>query len=187
LTQGSQPSEEVLAARRKWHHIGGGRPDFAVTPGPGQESVWDYPRPPIRVADPREVVIHAGHEELARTRGSVRVLETASPPTFYLPPMDVRTSLLERAPGSSDCEWKGAAVYWRLRSAPEDDGPVAWSYPDPYPEYVSIRDWLGFYPSLLDCRVDGVAVQPQPGGFYAGWVTPELVGPFKGEPGSLEW
>jgi uncharacterized protein (DUF427 family) len=114
----------------------------------------------------------------------VRVLETASPPTFYIPPDDVERERLVPVRGRSHCEWKGEARYWAL----EPDGePVAWSYPDPYPEFAVIRDWLAFYPGRVECRVDGERVRPQPGRFYGGWITDELVGPFKGEPGSEGW
>ena len=171
-------------ARSHWRNTGTARPDFAVEPGPGQESVWDYPRPPRLAPDEREVVVRAGEQEIARTRAGVRVLETASPPTFYLPPDDIRMDRLEPAPGSSFCEWKGEAGYWRLRGA---DEPVGWSYEKPFPEFEAIRSWLSFYPALVECRVDGARVAPQPGRFYGGWVTPELVGPFKGEPGSEGW
>jgi uncharacterized protein (DUF427 family) len=180
-------SRRLREARAKWLHVGGVRPDFAIEPASWQESVWDYPRPPRLAQDRREVVVCAGTLELARTHSSIRVLETASPPTFYLPPNDVRTRWLRPTPGASQCEWKGEAVYWRLESDGDAAPPVAWSVPDPYPEFASIRNWFGFYPSRLDCRVDGVRVAPQPGTFYAGWVTPELVGPFKGEAGTEHW
>ena len=171
-----------------WQNIGRARPSFAVTPGPGQESVWDYPRPPALVADPRLVRVLSGPHVLAETRRALRVLETASPPTFYLPPDDVRRDWLELAAGSSHCEWKGAATYWNVRLA---DGSLleqaAWSYPAPTPEFAAIAGWLSFYPALLTCEVDGERVLPQPGGFYGGWLTREIVGPVKGEPGTGGW
>lgn len=83
------------------------------------------------------------------------------------------------------CEWKGSAVYWALKT--NIDLPVAWSYPKPFPEFEELKNYLAFYPQRLDCFVDGEQVRPQPGGFYAGWITPDLVGPFKGEKGTEHW
>ncbi len=163
------------------------RPDFAVVPGPGQESVWDYPRPPRIAPDSREVAVRAFGVLVARTRRSIRVLETASPPTFYLPPGDVRLDLLEPAAGTSHCEWKGTARYWNLRLPDRRLERVAWSYPEPTPGFEAIRGWLAFYPARVECSVDGLRVEPQPGAFYGGWITPEVVGPFKGEPGTAGW
>jgi uncharacterized protein (DUF427 family) len=129
----------------------------------------------------------AGGVLVADSRRAVRVLETASPPTFYLPPEDVDASRIERAEGTSLCEWKGEAVYWDVLG----DGPraprAAWSYPDPFPEFSSLAGFLSFYPARLACTLDGELVRPQPGGFYGGWVTGELAGPFKGDPGSEGW
>jgi uncharacterized protein (DUF427 family) len=118
----------------------------------------------------------------------LRVLETASPPTVYLPREDVRFEWLERAPGRSVCEWKGAAVYWNV-VVPGRPRLVraAWSYQDPTPPFAAIRGFLSFYPAQLACTVGGVRVEPQPGGFYGGWLTPEIAGPVKGEPGTEWW
>ena len=162
------------------------RPAFAIPPGPGQESVWDYPRPPVVRPDPREVVVSAGGVEIARTTRAVRVLETASPPTFYIPPGDVRHPL-EPAPGATWCEWKGQARYWTVVAGDDRLERVAWSYPSPAAPFESLRDYIAFYPARLACSVDGIRVEPQPGRFYGGWITPEVVGPFKGEPGTEGW
>ena len=156
--------------------------------GPGQESVWDYPRPPRLEPSDRQVRIVFADTVIADTRRAVRVLETSHPPVWYLPPEDVRTDLLERAPGSSRCEWKGTAVYWSLRVADRTAPRVAWSYPDPVPRFEALKDHLAFYAGPMDrCTVDGHVVTAQPGGFYGGWITPDVVGPFKGEPGSWGW
>jgi uncharacterized protein (DUF427 family) len=117
----------------------------------------------------------------------MRVLETAHPPTFYLPWEDVARQLFEPAPGGSTCEWKGPARYWSLVVAGERLRAVAWSYPRPLSGAEPLSECVALYPGALDCRVDGAPVTPQPGGFYGGWITPELVGPFKGEPGSEGW
>jgi uncharacterized protein (DUF427 family) len=174
-------------ARALWAHRGNVRPEWAVTPGPGQESVWDYPRPPRLAADSRLVrVLHEG-QTIAESTETVRILETASPPTFYVPPSDVRTDLLERARGASICEWKGSATYWSLRSASGLVPNVAWSYETPFPDFTSVSGYLSFYPSKLECYVDDQRVKPQPGDFYGGWITSEIVGPFKGDPGTSGW
>lgn len=161
---------------------GSQRPSFADPTAPGQESVWDYPRPPRIAPDARRVVVMDGEAVLGGTRRALRVLETASPPTFYLPRADVHAERLVPAPGASWCEWKGRARYWSLGGA-----AVAWSYDDPRPGYEALRDHVAFYPGRVACFVDRVRVLPQPGGFYGGWVTPEVVGPWKGEPGTEGW
>lgn len=173
------------AARQGWTNTGDVRPAFAEPPGDGEESVWDYPRPPAIVDDTRLVEVSTASGPLARTRASVRVLETASPPTFYLPWADVDRTLLTPAPGSSHCEWKGSARYWALATAPEV--AVGWDYPAPTPSFTALADRVSFYPGRVACRVDGRPVRAQAGGFYGGWVTDEIVGPFKGEPGTLGW
>lgn len=170
-----------------WRWVGEERPPFAVIPGADQESVWDYPRPPRIAPDTREVIVQVGSSVVARTRRALRVLETASPPTFYLPLADIDMRLVEPADGSSHCEWKGAARYYNVKAGRDLLAAVAWSYPQPYPEYAALRDHMSFYPGRIACSVDGVPVAPQPGGFYGGWITPELVGPWKGEPGSGSW
>jgi uncharacterized protein (DUF427 family) len=183
----SRSSDELQASRDQWRWRGGGRPPFAAIPMAGQESVWDYPRPPILVAESREIIIRWGDVEVARSRAAVRILETSHPPSFYLPPGDVATRLLEPGSGSSFCEWKGPARYWSLRDAGRQLQNVAWSYANPLPGAEKIADFIAFYPTSLTCTVGGTVVTPQPGGFYGGWITPELVGPFKGTAGSHSW
>jgi len=180
-------SKWIEAAREQWVWRGQARPPFAVEPGPDQESVWDYPRPPAVVPDSREVVVRWGDLEVARTRRALRVLETSHPPSFYLPWDDVAKSLLQPAPGTSFCEWKGPARYWTLVDGDRRLAGVAWSYPQPLHGAEALAACVAFYAGALDCRVEDAAVRPQPGGFYGGWITPELVGPFKGEPGSQGW
>ena len=175
-------------ARGAWRWTGAERPPFAEIPGPGQESVWDYPRPPRIEADLRRIEIRVGNTVIADTTAAFRVLETASPPTFYLPPSDVRVELLRPAPGASRCEWKGTAEYWRVGSEEgERVEHVAWSYADPFADFAELRGHFAFYPARVDCFVDGERVRAQPGGFYAGWITSDVVGPFKGAPGSGAW
>ncbi len=149
--------------------------------------MWDYPRPPRLAPDHREVIVRWNGTEVVRTRRAIRVLETAHPPTFYLPWDDVARELLQPAPGSSFCEWKGPARYWSLVDGDRTLPSVGWSYPRPLAHAEVLSDCVAFYASALDCEVGGFKVTPQPGGLYGGWITPELVGPFKGEPGSQGW
>ena len=174
--------------RRGWRNTGSGRPAFAHEPGPGQESVWDFPRPPRVDRDPRHVVVRAGTRVIADTRAALRLCETASPPTFYLPPADVDgDALLFTGPGSR-CEWKGSAHDFDvLDGEGRRIAGAAWSYPEPFSDYAALAGHLAFYASKLECFVDGERVLPQAGGFYGGWITSELVGPFKGEPGTSGW
>ncbi len=169
-----------------WKYRGQKRPPFADEPEIGGESVWDYPRPPSVSADSRRVVVILGERLLADSSSALRVLETASPPTFYLPTADVRASELRPIRGQSVCEWKGVARYWALRQA-EDGEAIAWDYPRPPLEYATLLNHVAFYPGRVECYVNDERVRPQPGRFYGGWVTDEIAGPFKGEPGTEHW
>ena len=164
---GSVP-EWAVRARLTWWYRGQARPPFAVVPLSGQESVWDYPRPPSVASDVREVIVRVGAHEIARSRRSVRLLETASPPPFYVPPDDVRTEFLEMEAGASRCEWKGEAHYWSVIVPGHRVNAAAWSYANPLPGYELLRGYLAFYPSLLACTVDSIPVVAQPGQFYGG-------------------
>lgn len=183
----SQVPEWLDAARRHWPWRGTAPPAFAVVPGLDQVSVWDFPRPPRIVPDRREVVVRWGNVEIVRTRRAQRVLETAHPPSFYLPWQDVDRRFFQPAGGGSFCEWKGPASYWSLVDGERAVLRVGWSYPQPLDGAQSLADCVALYPGAIDCTVDGAAVQAQPGGFYGGWITPELVGPFKGDRGSEGW
>ena len=156
--------------------------------GPGQESVWNYPRPAIaQITDRRIRIDHRG-AVIADTTAAVRTIETSHPPTYYLPPADILMSALRPSARRSLCEWKGQATYFDLVVGGETIRDAAWSYPRPTPAFASIRDHLAFYAEPLDgCFVDGVRITPQPGGFYGGWITADLAGPFKGVPGSRFW
>jgi uncharacterized protein (DUF427 family) len=156
--------------------------------GPGQESVWSYPRPPRAEGSARHLrILHRG-VVVADTRTAVRTLETSHPPTWYIPPADVDAGLLRASARRSFCEWKGVAVYFDVLVGGQRLKDVAWSYPDPTPGFVSLKDHIAFYAAPFDaCSIDGEPVTPQPGGFYGGWVTPDVAGPFKGVPGSQFW
>ncbi len=163
------------------------RPD-PIPAGSGQQSVWDYPRPPRvePVAEP--VRVEFAGEVIAVTTRALRACETASPPCYYIPVADVRREALVPVSGSSFCEWKGAARYWDVRVGDRVGERAAWGYPSPDPAYEALRDHVGFYAGRVDgCWVGNDRVVPQPGGFYAGWITPGLLGPFKGEPGTEGW
>jgi uncharacterized protein (DUF427 family) len=155
-----------------------------------RESVWDYPRPPRLEPAAKRIRIVFGGEEIVDTTRAHRVLETSHPPVYYVPADEVRPGALVAAGGrTSFCEWKGHASYLDVVAT---DGRVAeraaWCYLDPSPGFEAIRGAVAFYAGPMDeCTVDGERVTPQPGGFYGGWVTVELDGPFKGEPGSAGW
>ncbi len=160
-----------------------------IEPQPGQESVWDYPRPPRvePVAERLRVVFNG--ETIAETTRGLRVLETSHPPAYYIPPDDVRMDLLAPVLGyHTYCEYKGAASYWTLRVGERTSNNAAWSYPDPRRGYEAIKDHLAFYASRVDaCYVGDEQVQAQAGDFYGGWITSRIVGPFKGGPGTWGW
>ncbi|MGB0387177.1 MAG: DUF427 domain-containing protein [Ardenticatenaceae bacterium] len=183
----SKIPEWLRLAQSKWTYRGQERPAFALEPGVGEDSVWDYPRPPALQADTRRVVVKVGARLIADSTNTIRVLETASPPTIYIPPADIDFSLLAEASGSSMCEWKGPARYFRLAGQKRGRDVVGWSYPKPFAGFEAIADYLSFYPAKLECYIDNQRVRPQPGGFYGGWVTSEIIGPFKGEPGTGGW
>jgi uncharacterized protein (DUF427 family) len=172
---------------RVWQYRGRERPPFAKEPRPEQESVWDYPRPPAIVVDKRRVEVRLGDLVIADSIQNYRILETASPPTFYIPPHSVNMELLELCAGSSVCEWKGVARYWALKIPQPPSQSVGWSYPNPNPAFEAIAGYFSFYPARVECFVGGERVRPQPSEFYGGWVTSEIVGPIKGEPGTGQW
>ncbi len=180
-------TDRLAAARAQWRWRGEGHPPFANPPALGQVSVWSFPRPPELVREPREIVVRWGGLEVARTVRAWAVRETAHPPTFYIPLADIQPGLLHPAGGGSFCEWKGPARYWDLVDAARRLDRVAWSYPQPLSGAEPLADCVAFYAHHLDCRVGEATAEPQPGGFYGGWITPDLAGPFKGEPGSGDW
>ncbi len=157
-------------------------------PGPGQESVWDYPRPPRLEEFTGSITVELGGEIVASTDRAWRVLETSHPPTYYLPRECFREGTLRRAAGSSWCEWKGQASYFDVVSARKTAARAAWTYLNPSPPFAAIAGAVAVMAGLVDrCTVNGEVVAPQPGGFYGGWVTSWVVGPFKGVPGSMGW
>ncbi len=182
-------SDAHARARAGWRYTGDDRPTFAAPPAAGQESVWDYPRPPRLVSDAREVIVRVGDVELARTRRAMRMLETASPPTFYIPFADARRDLLVEAPefGQSHCEWKGRARYLSIVTDAGILPGAGWTYPSPDEPYEALAECFSVYPGRVACFVDGERVRAQDGGFYGGWVTDEIAGPWKGNVGTSYW
>jgi uncharacterized protein (DUF427 family) len=152
------------------------------------ESVAAYPRPPALVDCDRHVRVEVFGRLLCDTHRSLRVLETFHPPTFYLPPESLDVSLLQPASGRSFCEWKGVAHYFDLVSGAGTAEErrlrrAVWHYPEPTAPFRPLAGWYALYPGLMDgCWLDGERVQPQPGGFYGGWISADLIGPFKGDP-----
>lgn len=159
-----------------------------IAPGPGQESVWDYPRPPRVEASTKHIQVSFNGVMIADTRRAVRVLETSHPPVYYIPPEDVRMEYFTPTPRSTFCEYKGAAAYYTIRVGDRTEANAAWFYPRPSAPYAALASYIAFYPSCMDaCRVDGEQIQSQLGDFYGGWITKDIVGPFKGGVGTAGW
>lgn len=160
-----------------------------IPPGPGQESVWDYPRPPQLEDSTRHVQVIFNDVVIADSHRPKRVLETSHPPVYYLPPEDVQLAYFEPTPRSTVCEWKGRATYFTITVGDRQVVNGAWSYPQPSAErFLGLANYIAVYPSQMDaCYVDGEKVQAQPGDFYGGWITSDIVGPFKGGTGTWGW
>ncbi len=155
---------------------------------PGKESVWDYPRPPRVEETARRIRVIFNGEVIADTTRAVRVLETSHPPVYYIPPEDIQMAHLRRTSRRSFCEYKGQASYYTVTVGARMVPDAAWSYQQPTPGYERIMGYIAFYPARMDaCFVDDEQVAAQPGDFYGGWITSEIVGPFKGGPGTLGW
>lgn len=193
-TEQTLPSHaEILARvvphREKWT---GFRPVNVITPGPGQESCWDFPRPPeVRNVAERVEVDWQG-EIIAATDHAKMIVETAGAPVYFIPLKDVKTGILIPKNQLSLCEWKGAAAYFDLAMNGKRVEDAAFTYPDPLTDlgqgYDSIAGWISFYAGKVDeARVGGETVTPQPGDVYAGWITSRFTGPFKGDPGTGGW
>lgn len=158
------------------------------TTGARTESVWDYPRPPKLEPTPKQIRVEFGGAVIADSRSAFRVLETSHPPVYYIPPADIAMQYIFEGTGGTYCEWKGRASYHRVVVGEVRAENAAWSYTNPTPEFRSIRDFIAFYPAKMDgCYVDSERVVSQPGNFYGGWITSNLVGPFKGAPGTRGW
>ena len=156
--------------------------------GPGQESVWDYPRPPRVETSPDRVVVRLGGRIIAETTGALRVLETSHPPVYYLPQGSFASGVLTPTRGSTWCEFKGAAASFDVSAGDAVIRRGAWTFPAPSSGFEQLVGMVAVYPSPMDsCEVGDEVVQPQEGDFYGGWVTSRIVGPFKGGPGTMGW
>jgi uncharacterized protein (DUF427 family) len=160
-----------------------------IEPQPGQESVWDYPRPPRLERSPQQIKVIFHGVTIADSCHTYRVLETSHPPVYYIPPQDIQMQYLQPvASNRSFCEWKGLAGYYNVIVSDRQIINAAWYYPQPTQDFAPIESYIAFYPSKMDaCYVDGEMVKAQAGDFYGGWITSNIVGPFKGEAGSWGW
>lgn len=159
-----------------------------IEPGLGQESVWDYPRPPALEKVGQRVTVTFAGRTIADSEDAYRVLETSHPPTIYIPPAGLDMDCLREATGGSNCEWKGRASYYDLVVGDRVSENAGWFYKSPVKRFADLRDHVCFYPSRVDeCTVGGEVVQAQEGDFYGGWITSKVVGPFKGAPGTWGW
>ncbi len=159
-----------------------------VEPGPGQESVWDYPRPPAVENSEKHIMVYFNTVLIADSTDTKRVLETSSPPVYYIPEKDIEMQYLTPSERRTLCEWKGLASYYDISVNGKSAQNIAWHYPQPVGEYKQIKDHVAFYPQNMDaCYVDGELVTSQPGSFYGGWITTDIVGPLTGDPGTEGW
>ncbi len=159
-----------------------------IETGPGQESVWDYPRPPRVEPSSKTVKVVFNGVTIAETTNAKRVLETSHPPAYYIPMEDVQMEYLKSTPRATFCEFKGKASYYTITVGDKSAPSAAWTYPEPSPRFAPIKDHIALYPGRMDaCYVDDEKVQAQEGDFYGGWITSEIVGPFKGGPGTMGW
>ena len=159
-----------------------------IKPEEGQESVWDYPRPPRVEPSDKHIRIIFNGEAIVDTTNAYRVLETSHPPSYYIPQEDIKMEYFRKTSRRTVCEWKGAASYWSIEVGGKIIENAAWMYPTPNKGHEAIKDHLSFYPSKMDaCYVDNEQVQAQAGDFYGGWITSDIVGPFKGGVGTLGW
>lgn len=163
------------------------KPD-RIEPGPGQESVWDYPRPPEIQSCSAKIEIVFNDSPILTTTRSFRILETSHPPTFYLPYEDFAAGVLVSSLRRSFCEWKGQAAYFDIEVDSKRAFEAAWGYPNPVEGFAALKDHVAVYAHLMDaCYVDGELVRAQQGDFYGGWITSNVVGPFKGPAGTQFW
>jgi len=179
----SSPRLDAIAEQWRTH---GQRPNAIEPVDLGEESVWDYPRPPSLQTTNAHIRLELNKESLLDTTRSLRVCETASAPTYYFWKEDFKGDFL-KSDHTTYCEWKGTGTYWSLDKSGELLKDVAWSYEDPFAEYQALKGLVSFYPAHFETYLDGERVRPQAGGFYAGWVTDKIKGPVKGEKGSQSW
>ena len=153
-----------------------------------KENVWDYPRPAIYQYHEGQIEVIVNKNTIAKTNNAIRVIETSHPPTYYIPTEDVKVNLLRKSKSKSFCEWKGEANYLDLFTSTRKISNIGWYYSSPKKEFEKIKNFISFYASKTEkCIVNGELVEKQDGDFYGGWITKNLIGPFKGGSGTLEW
>lgn len=180
-------TEAVAHHRATWRYRGTERPPFAEPTGPGQRSVWDFPRPPRIVPITSELRVEYAGDVIAQTTRGVEVLETAGAPTYYFPPDDVVAARIILTTRSFHCEWKGISNAVDVAVNGQHMGDAGWQLTAAYPEFADLLGWTAFYPQRVACFRDGERATAQPGGYYGGWVTSDLTGPIKGGPDSGGW
>ena len=159
-----------------------------IKPKAGQESVWDYPRPPRLESFKGHIRIVFNDEIILDTHSAYRILETSHPPTYYLPVNDFKKDVLRINQATSFCEFKGVAAYYDIQLNGKTAEKAAWHYPNPNLKYFALKDHVAVYAHLMDeCMVNDEVVDAQQGSFYGGWITSNIVGPFKGAPGTWGW
>lgn len=159
-----------------------------IKPKQGQESVWDYPRPPKLELISKTIQIYFNNALIAQTNRAYRVLETSHPPVYYIPLDDIDKQYLKYSDRETYCEFKGTGSYYHVQVGDRLARDAAWYYNNPSTAFQAIKNYPAFYANKMDkCLINGIEVEPQPGEFYGGWVTPEIVGPFKGEEGTWGW
>ena len=154
---------------------------------PGQESAWDYPRPPLLAPCQQAIIVRYNEYVISKTHRSFRVLERSHPPCYYIPIEDINMAYLEKCPGVSYCEWKGECSYYRFRHLDIRIERIGWAYENPKAAYKELSETIAFYPNKVRCFVDGAGVGCQEGHYYGGWITGQVVGPFKGGQGTWSW
>ena len=155
-----------------------------IKPKAGQESVWDYPLPPAIENCKKQLKVIFDGKVIADSTRAKRVLEKGNPPVYYIPADDVKMQYLSPADNKTICEWKGEANYYHLNTGGKQVRYACWFYPDPVEKFKELKNYLAFYAQKMDeCYVDNELVTPQPGKYYGGWITKNIIGPFKGEEG----
>lgn len=163
-------------------------PESIIKPGPGQESIWDYPRPPKVELFEKNIRVEFAGRSIAETSISYKVMETASPPCYYIPQEFIKMEYLIKSNHKTLCEWKGSATYWSINVDGNISENAGWSYPVPWKGFELIKDHIAFFAGRVDgCFIDDEKVRPQAGDFYGGWITSNITGPFKGDPGTEHW
>ncbi len=180
--------KELEKEVNKWRNFERKRPENIIKQGPGQESIWDYPRPPKVELFTKKIKVEFAGKVIAETTKSYKVMETSSPPCYYIPQEDIQMDFLFKSAYKTLCEWKGSARYWSINVDGNISKNAGWSYPVPWEGFEQIKDHIAFFAGRVDgCYIEDEKVVPQAGDFYGGWITSNIVGPFKGDSGTEHW